>query len=462
MKTTKILSLVLAVMLLVVGAVAVTASADATPELEIASKNLSYESNISIVFAVKANNTAVAPVLNVYTGDPTEQTLTPVTVKATYTPDNSLEKVGYADAYIFFTPGIVAKALESEIYVQAVVTVNSVEYKSEVERYSVVEYCHEMNAQKSTTDYNDIIEYSARIQKMLEADGKFSGAYATDYKYVTIKGGTLDGKYNSGIYLEGEKVYPQADGVKAWASSDGKTVMNGNEYVIGASNVSFEEGEAPLTVTYRPGTYGFEDLALGANKPDRSQYGGNTGMGVDGSYAYSVVSDTVFGKPSQVFKVTPSAHFKPLTLYTNCTTVSASEATAFEASFDFKFEKGVVTVYNILVDDAGGNCKFYLKFKNSESPAGIYVWNNSNGTVENVTVFEDRLGEYNRIALKAVEKEGKVVLELWANGSYVMDFVTQHGSITDFTTLSRARIVSESSGLNPIYLDNIYVGLAKD
>ena len=461
MKTTKILSLVLTLVLLVVGAVCVTASADATPELEIASKNLSYESNISIVFAVKANNTDVAPVLNVYTGDPTEETLTPVTVKAAYTPENSLEKVGYADAYIFFTPGIVAKALETEIYVQAVVTVDSVDYVSEIERYSVVEYCHEMNAKKSTTDYNDIITYGARIQKMLEADGKFSGAYATEYKYVTIKDGTLDGKYDSGIYLEGEKVYPQADGVKAWASSDGKTVMNGDEYVIGASNVSFEEGEAPLTMTYRPGTYGFDDLALGANKPDKSQYGGKDGMGVDGSYTYSIVSDTVFGKTSQVFKATPSQSFKHLTLYTNNTTVSASEATAFEISFDFKVEKDVSTVYNILVDDAGGNCKFWLKFKNSQQPVGIYVWSNSNST-EKATIFEDRLGEYNRIALKAVEKEGKVVLELWANGSYVTDFVTQNGAVTDFTTLYRARVASESSGLNPIYLDNIYIGLVKD
>ena len=67
MKTSKILCLVLTLALLVIGAVAITASAEDAPSVAIASKNLSYDSNISILFAVKTENTDAAPKLNVYT-----------------------------------------------------------------------------------------------------------------------------------------------------------------------------------------------------------------------------------------------------------------------------------------------------------------------------------------------------------------------------------------------------------
>ena len=253
--TLKIVSVLLSVMILVCGIAAVS-SAEDSPSVEIVSKNLSYDSNISILFAVKTANTEIAPKLNIYNMVDGELTYNK-TVEATFTPANSLAEVGFADAYIFFTPGIVAKAIDTEIYVEAVVTDGETEYKSAVERYSIVEYCHEMNAQKSTDMYTEIIEYGATVQKMLEADGKFEGAYATDYKYVTIEGGTLDGTYDSGIYLKGESVYPQAEGVTAWAGSDGSTVTNANEYVIGDSNVSFTEttGDVEIVPT---GTLTFE------------------------------------------------------------------------------------------------------------------------------------------------------------------------------------------------------------
>ena len=346
-----------------------------------------------------------------------------------------------------------AKALDTEIYVQAVVG----ETKSAMERYSVVEYCHEMNAKKSTDLYTNIIKYGETVQKMLEADGKFDGAYATDYKYVTIEDGTLDGTYDSGIYLEGEKVYPQAEGADAWTSSDGKTVENKGEYVVGKTNVSFTETEVK---TYRPGTYGFEDLALGANKPSKAQYGGNTGMGVDGTYTYEVMSDSVYNSASKVFKVTPSADFKHVTLYTNVLDVASADANAFEVSFDFKLEPGKETTYSALIDTAGGSAIFFLKFKMEADGNGIYIWNNKNGS-ENATILSGLTSGYNHIAFKCVEKDGKVVCEIWTNGAHAYDFVAQNSACEDFTTFSRARISSTGTALGYLCLDNVYVGLVK-
>ena len=247
----RIISLILALTLIasVIPAIVVSAEDAATPTLEIVSKNLSYESNIRLLFAVKSANVGDAEIkLNVYEEDPVANADAAIkeTVPVAYT-----ESIGsYGECNVFFTTGIAAKFLQKQLYVQAVVTVDGTTYKSEVERYSIVEYCHEMIAKDSTdaakdAKYMNVIEYGAAIQSFLaddtNADGtpKYSGAYATDYKYVTIKGGTLDGRYDTGIYLAGEKVKPYAEGVENWETNDGALAANGAEYTIGDKNVSF-------------------------------------------------------------------------------------------------------------------------------------------------------------------------------------------------------------------------------
>ena len=110
MRKSKIIVLALAFVLLITAAFALTAMAEeTTPTLEISSKNLSYEDNIKILFAVKADNIGDADVkLNFYEADPTDNAeLTPVVLSAAYTPANS-EDIGIAGHYVFFTPGLAA------------------------------------------------------------------------------------------------------------------------------------------------------------------------------------------------------------------------------------------------------------------------------------------------------------------------------------------------------------------
>ena len=264
-KNTKILVLILSLALLITSAVAVIASAETeTPSVEIVSKNLSYEDNIRILFAVKSANVGVAEVkLNVYESDPQDDpALAPAeTVSSVHTGE--IGTYGVCD--VFFTKGIAAKFLSKQIYAQAVVTVGGVTYKSEVERYSIVEYCHEMIAKESTdaakdAKYMDVIEYGASIQSFLTEDGKYDGALATDYKYVTIEGGTLDGRYNSGIYLENAAINPTIVGATKLLASDGNVVNNGAEYKVGNANVSFVKADAKALATVT-----FEDGALPSN-----------------------------------------------------------------------------------------------------------------------------------------------------------------------------------------------------
>lgn len=258
-KALKIFTIILSVALLVIGAVATTVSAEeaaATPKVEIVSKNLSYTSEISIMFAVKAENIGENAVeLNVYDKDPAKNP--DATVKYTVTASYTETINAYGECLVFFTEGIPAKAIEQEIYVQAVAG----NAKSDFERYSIVEYCHEMNAKKDTDLYTNIITYGATIQQMLKDDGKFDGEYATAYKYVTIENGTLDGTYDSGIYLKNETVTPYAEGAEYWSDGN-KVVANGATYTVGDSNVAFtaasakelytenfDDGTLPSTIT---------------------------------------------------------------------------------------------------------------------------------------------------------------------------------------------------------------------
>lgn len=448
MKTSKILCLVLTLALLVIGAVAVTASAESTPTVKIASKNLSYDSNISIVFAVKAENTTVAPTLNVYTMEDGELSFKE-NVKATFTPENSLEKVGFADAYIFFTSGIVAKALDTQLYAEAVVTIDGVDYKSAIERYSVIEYCHEMNAQKSTDMYNGIIEYSALIQKMLEADGKFSGAYATDYKYVTIEGGTLDGTYDSGIYLTGDKVYPQADGAKAWLASDGTNISNEGEYVVSDANVSFTEVVGP-----KAGTETFESYYIG-----QAKVGG------------TVMEDTVYDAVSKVVKITSSATSNN-TVYSTYSDANgrgpaAADADGYEISFDFKLEAGTIApiYYLNFASKQTGSTKFVYKIKLDINGGRVRIANTKNS---NEYMYLGDAGSYYNVTFRVVPSDDGNTswIQVYRDGALKLTFKTQNetGNFT-CSGINEVRLQNDTASASntcSIYFDNLYIGYYKN
>ena len=448
MKTSKILCLVLTLALLVIGAVAVTASAAEAPSVEIASKNLSYDSNISILFAVKTENTDVAPKLNVYTMADGELSFKK-SVDAIFTPANSNAEVGYADAYIFFTDGIVAKSLDTEIYVEAVVTVDGTDYKSAMERYSVVEYCHEMNAKKSTTDYNDIINYGARVQKMLEADGKFSGAYASDYKYVTIEGGTLDGKFDSGIYLTGDKVYPQADGAKAWATADGIQVDNEGEFVVGDVNVKFTEVVGP-----KAGTDTFESYTI-----DQTKYVGK------------VAEDTVYNTVSKVLKVTSTSNSASgiVSTYndTNGRGPAAADADGFEATFDFKLEAGTIAPSYVLnfASKETGSTAFVYQIKIDINNGRVRIANNKNSSEYYYAGDE---GSYYNVTFRVVPSDDGETswIEFYHDGVLKKTFKTQNVA-GNFTGINEVRLQHTSKNASTdnysyIYFDNMYIGYYKN
>ncbi len=136
MKNLKIFALVLTLALLITAAVCTTVFAQEEPEAPvIASKNLSYEDNTHLYYAVKvtANVTAANTTLNIYADASCENALATGIVGNTET----LSALGGGEYIVFRAPGIAAKHITREVYAQAVTAEGG---KSELCKYSVAEY----------------------------------------------------------------------------------------------------------------------------------------------------------------------------------------------------------------------------------------------------------------------------------------------------------------------------------
>ena len=446
-KNSKILVLILSLVIIVSAAFVMSASAAETdPKVEIVSKNLSYEDNIRILFAVKAENIGDADVaLKVYEEDPLDNPEAEVkeTVYAAYTESIN----SYGECQVFFTKGIAAKFLNKQIYAQAEVTVDGVTYKSRVERYSIVEYCHEMIAKESTdaakdAKYMDVIEYGAAIQSFLTDDGKYNGALATEYNYVTIEGGTLDGKYDSGIYLAGAKVYPQAQGVAKWEASDGTLVDNANAYTIGNKNVKFirpvvkvdfegltalpstitalEKGDPTIPVVRNQTANPGDRLAPVVGKFSRYSSYNSTDM-----LYFSYIND---GPKSAVLKITE-------------TDTAAADANALEFEADIILNCAGTSntgkeFMNLVLTNANGDIAYNLIFQNKTtiatgSPAALNfntrVANGaSHGTVYNVVSSNDRVMTF-KLRILYTNTEDSVAIKVYVDNNLVATHTQEYG-----------------------------------
>lgn len=205
-KQTKIIVLILSLVLLAGSCIAVAASGGA-PELTVYSKNISYESNVKLVVAVKKANVGDAvPELLVWNAKPDENT-EPTAVVASAGTRN----VWGEECDIYYTPGINSKNLADVIYVKARAMVNGEYVYSELEKYSVVEYCKEMIYTEGTKDdcdaeFAQIIEYGASVQRIL---GHNLDKLATDFKYVAVDDGYLSAEDgDAAVVFKGNKVSP--------------------------------------------------------------------------------------------------------------------------------------------------------------------------------------------------------------------------------------------------------------
>lgn len=468
-KSSKIITATLAAITVIFAAMAITVSADTETKPEIISQNVAYTGDFALMYAVDPATVTAPVTLNIYEAEPTETS----TAKYTFTSSATTpaETSGLdIDAYIFIANGTAAKDMTKVYYAQVVGADGT---KSAVKRYSVTEYLYERLADSTITSkqealYESVIDFGDKAIDLLAAGNPL----VSDYKYVTIDGGTLDGTYDAGIYLKNDTVNPQAEGVTSWTASDGTKVANGESYTISDSHVSFTktvDTEDPTvdTITIdrtKAGTNDLEKYLLNSYASTTStdagasnkKFGWDSGFTTDGKSG--IKEDTVYGTISKVLVADPTKANHEVKLYADKTNynppITADVAKAFEMSADMKFvaDSATETYQKLKFRTSGGvvcSIKIYIK------PNGdLYFENESNG--EEAYTLAGGANKYNHLCFIFTGEAGSLSAKLYINGVHACTFNTENATY-EFKDLYQFRIGCDK--IDTItYADNVYIG----
>jgi hypothetical protein len=244
-----------------VGVFAIMSGAESpTPELSIAQCNLSFRDSICIKYAVKSN---VSDVKILIWTEP-EENYTVGTqdseINEYYTDD--IDGKSYN---IFDYTALTAKQMTDVVYARAYARVDGVDYYSEVNKYSVLQYAYNKLGKTATASTDEelkeilthMLAYGAAAQKYLD-DYKVDRLATDDWYQVKVVGGVLDDGCTHGLYIPGDKVTMTAPTTNAegasfayWVDGKGGKVSNlaAFELTVGPKN----EVYTPVYVKYSTG-----------------------------------------------------------------------------------------------------------------------------------------------------------------------------------------------------------------
>lgn len=470
---TKLAVLILSIALLASVALVFSVSAEDTAEVtipEIISQNVRYQGDFALMFAVKADTVKGGKVdLELYEEKPTTNS-TPV---KTYTSEEITKAYGNLahDSYVFTTKGTAAVDMTKHYYV---VAIDGEGNKSAVMRYSVAEYLYDRLAASDCTSeqksfYKSVINMGDNAQIILTPS--VNETPVSDYRLVRVNDGGAINDYAQGVYELNKSLTPVAAGgtVKSWTVVTYDELGNELGRKIIASGESFAV-EARTEIycgefkTYKAGTLDFESYTVGGELPIKSILDGDKG------YTASIAQDTVYGRASTVLKTNltsagGSANMAAMHIFNSETSgVTAEEATAYEFSFDIKFDhiaeadnaKG--RTFRILLCSGGvSNYDYRFKVQN-----GVYVL----GTGANITT-EYAINEYHNFSFKVELNNDKTLnIYLYIDGTLAESRlnVAQSGTAADqlskFTKcqFTAYNALAEAAVIN---FDNIYVGYIK-
>ena len=258
-KAIKFTILALSLVLIIGAAIGIGVSAEGEElSVEITKRNIAYGDVIKVLFAVDDTNAGGNDVeMLYYLEDPQAN------------PDAKAYKgAPYEDGYTegdvtypaFYTAAFPAKDIDKQVYAQAHIVDTDV--YSEIVRYSVVEYLNKRLYVDTITEnqkglYESLLTYGAFAQKVLlnEDDDPYNDVtqFVDEMVYVSIEGGTLDGKYSTGVYYPGDKITPYVEGAVMWnvefTDADGNlgfdATRNGEYYTVaGRSFISLNTNAA--------------------------------------------------------------------------------------------------------------------------------------------------------------------------------------------------------------------------
>ncbi len=503
-------------------AMSISATETEAPKPVISSKNIEYNTEFSLMYAVPASTVTEGASVTIYVHDtePTEATYaTGVAYTATAptakddpeTPDVKEGSGLPYEAYIFTTAGIGAKSFTDEFYVVA--KDNSENGKwSDVVRYSVAEYLYERlatagisKAQKAL--YTGAISFGNGAQQALNGLDPDKAADAakliSNLRYVTVTDGTIDG-YNTGVYPLGSALDLKADnGAMAakWsvtpytAGTAGETLINQSVVTVTDVDKLLVEFGETIVINYRNGYNTLDKFTVGgamAGGYSNSSYGfqraGGTsqwenyeGRGVvlraDNLDSFFNVVEGDFTK-TNVLSILPyyAASGEHVKGSTHAGEYTASTGTAFEISFDMKLNTSgngddyIAMALTTSYTDRRFVARFY-QYEDGVQRNTLKVANNQNGATEykEFDVNPDGWFHVRAVAYKSSYNSDVQKWYIYINEDYTTEnpdplvLETPYSAGDYFASFTRIFFYAEADGTNDgFYMDNVFCGYTNE
>ena len=184
------------------------------PTLEIASYNLSYSNSVYILYAVSNEgfDRRDHEIKMLFWNELQEE----------YTVDNASyvatnrgkTTVNGTNCLVFYSEGLAAKEMTTDIYSRACVEIDGEYYYSEVMKFSVLEYVYAMREKGNVPAnlnklFNELLDYGASAQNNF--NHKTDRPANASYHGVTVKNGSLPDGFRHGRYRNKEVVALTAD-----------------------------------------------------------------------------------------------------------------------------------------------------------------------------------------------------------------------------------------------------------
>jgi len=237
-----------------------TGAVSFVPELSIDYCNLSFRDSVCIKYAVKSNVSDVKILL--WTAPRTDYTIGTQNdeIITSYT-----EVIDGASYVIFDYTTLTAKQMTDVVYARAYAEVDGVDYYSEINKYSILQYAYNKLG-KTATESTDtelkemlthMLAYGAAAQKYLD-DYKVDRLATADWYQVKLTAGVLNDGCTHGLYLPGDKVtmsvpVTNAEGATFayWADSKNNKIATTATYELTVGNAN--ELYTPVYVKYSGG-----------------------------------------------------------------------------------------------------------------------------------------------------------------------------------------------------------------
>lgn len=474
--TVKLLAVLLALSVAVaLGSVIALANASEAVTPEVISKNVSFDDNLHIYFAVRAEGIErEALTLRVFEDKEGEIELqTPRTPAVNPADGSYIHDVNGTPCYIFRTLGIAPKEIDKTVYVQPVNTVEGVEQAGEIVGYSIHTYLNEMLYKRGFVNaasgkalvqkelYLNTLDYCSNAQDLFlnynDTDSENDVPLFNEYNYVYAIDGSVDGK-EWGLYLEGTEATLTAEGAgtKQWEVT---------EYLDGVATVSTLPLGAALVVK-APTTLRLVDDAVAAMKgivrfdtADEMNNSSLFAMKAGLSYENGRVKLTADGTSS----ITERLRIYPTGTNTGMDTAVFEADIFLDNTVDELKSNGIIYLSPLASTTSGSTAigtKISLQTTASKNQANVYLGGASNsGSSQVGTTLSFRIRYTYQYIAPTQDTAAKAVctLELLASDGSVLQSVTT-------TSTSNIKTPDEcltfemcaNSGLSGVtYIDNV-------